>query len=59
VNLAAILLPLIPGLIQAVMQIVKAIESHDETPDVAKAQLLDIALRLDETAKRVAAIDVS
>jgi hypothetical protein len=57
-SLAAILLPMIPGVLQWVMGVIRAIESHSETPEEAKAQLADIARRLEDAAARVAAVEV-
>lgn len=56
--LAALLIPLIPGLVQTVLSIINAIKSHADTPEAAKAELDAIALQLDEVATRVAAVRV-
>ena len=57
-GLAALLIPLIPGLIQAVIQIVNAVQSHADTSDAAKAQLAAISTQLDDVATQVAAVRV-
>lgn len=57
-SLAAILLPLIPGLVNSVGAIVQAIRGHADTPEAAKQQLADIAAQLDDVAKRVAAVQL-
>jgi hypothetical protein len=56
--LAALLIPLIPGLIQSILQIVDAIRSHADTPEAAKAQLDAISAQLDSVATAVAAVHV-
>ena len=57
-SLAAILLPMIPGLISSVTAIISAIQSHPDTPAAAAQQLADIAAALDATAQKVAAVQV-
>ena len=57
-SLAAILLPLIPGLVNSVAAIVAAIRSHADTPEAAKLQLDAIAAQLDDVATKVAAVQV-
>jgi hypothetical protein len=56
--LAAILLPLLPGLIQGIMSIIDAIKSHADTPEAAKNQLDVISLQLADVRDRVAAVQV-
>lgn len=57
-GLAALLIPLIPGLIQSIMGLINTIQSHPDTPAAAKIQLAEISVALDETAKKVAAVQV-
>ena len=57
-TLAAILLPLLPAVVESVMAIVRAIARHPDTPEDAAQQLQDIALQLDEVAARVRAVQV-
>lgn len=54
--LAAMLIPLIPGLIQSVMSIIDTIRDHPSTPDAAKAQLDQISAQLDDVAGQVSAV---
>lgn len=54
--LAALLLPLIPGLIQGVLSVVDAIRRHPETPAEAKAELDTIAMQLEEINAQVQAV---
>lgn len=54
--LAAALIPLIPGLLQSVLQIVNTIRDQPETPDAQKAQLDAISASLDEVAGKVASV---
>lgn len=57
-NLLGVLLPLIPGLVKSVADIIGAIRSHPDTPADAQAQLAKIAAQLDEVAAQVAAVKV-
>ena len=54
--LAAMLIPLIPGLIQGVLSIVDAIRNSSETPDQLKAQLQTISVELQLVSKQVSAV---
>jgi hypothetical protein len=51
--LAALLIPLLPGLINGVMNIVDAIRTHDATPADTKAHLDQIAADLADLNQRV------
>lgn len=57
-TLAALLIPLIPGLVQSLLAIVDTIRGHVDTPDAAKQQLADISTKLDELVEKVKAIQV-
>lgn len=57
-SLVAILLPLIPGLVQGVLSLVDAIKNHADTPEAAKAQLEQISAQLAIVKAQVAAVQV-
>jgi len=56
--LLLMLIPLIPGLISSVSQIIDAIRIHPDTPAQVKAQLDAVAAHLDEAARKVAAVEL-
>jgi hypothetical protein len=56
--LAIELLPLLPGLIESVTNIVERIQQHATTPDQAKAQLAEVMTHLDSAAAKVAAVQI-
>lgn len=56
--LALLLIPLIPGLVSGILQIVDAIRTHPDTPQAAKDQLDAIATTLDDLKTKVAAVRV-
>lgn len=51
--LAAILLPLIPSLVDGVIAVADAISAHDDTPDEIKAKLVQISLDLQAVVAKV------
>jgi hypothetical protein len=57
-GLAALIIPLIPGLVQSVTQIVDAVKSSDQTPEELKAQLDQISADLQAIALKVAAVQL-
>jgi hypothetical protein len=57
-SLAALLIPLIPTLVQGILNVVNTIKSHADTPDAAKAQLDSISLQLEDLKNKVAAVKV-
>lgn len=57
-SLAALLLPLIPSLVQSVLEIVKTIQAHPDTPEGVKAQLAEIGADLDRCRAKVAAVEL-
>ncbi len=56
--LAAMLIPLIPGLLQSILQIVDTIREHPDTPEAGKAQLSAISEQIDTVAAKVAEIQL-
>ena len=56
--LAAALIPMIPGLLASVLQIVNTIRNQPDTPEVQRAALDAIATSLDEVSAKVAAVEV-
>jgi hypothetical protein len=52
-GLAALLIPLIPGLVQGVLAIVQAIRDHEDTPDTLKTRLDAISSDLVAINKKV------
>ena len=57
-GLAAILIPLIPGLVQSVVAIVDSISASDQTPDAMKAQLEAISNDLKGIIAKVQAVQL-
>ena len=57
-GLAAILIPLIPGLVQSVVAIVDAVSASDQTPDAIKAQLDAISNDLKDIVAKVQAVQL-
>ena len=57
-SLAAVLLPLIPGLVSGVASVVNAIRNHPTTPDDVKAQLDQISADLHAVNVRVQAVEL-
>lgn len=55
--LAAALIPLIPGLLASVLQIVNTIRDQPDTPEAQKAQLDTISRQLDDVSAQVAAVE--
>lgn len=58
VPLAAALIPLIPGLVNGIVSIVRLIRSDPGVPDEQKAALDALSARLDATAEAVAALEI-
>ena len=56
--LLVMLIPLIPGLIQSITQIIDAIRTHPDTPAAVKAQLDAVSAHLDQAAAKVAAVEL-
>ncbi len=56
--IAALLIPLIPGLVQSVMGIVNAVRADPGTTEETKAQLDALSLDLQSVAAKVAAVDL-
>ncbi len=54
--LAIQIVPLIPGLIADILNVVHVIKNHPTTPDDVKAQLDQIAVELDAVNARVQAV---
>ena len=57
-SLASLLIPLIPGAIKSLMDIINTIRDHPDTPAAAQAQLATISAQLDTVATQVAAVKV-
>jgi hypothetical protein len=56
--LAVQLLPLLPGAIKGILDIVNMIARHPDTPQAAQQQLTDIGAALDAVAQQVATVRV-
>ena len=56
--LAAMLIPLLPSLIDGIMSIVNAIRAHAETPEVLKTQLDQIVQDLQAVNAKVQAVEL-
>ena len=54
----ALLIPLIPGLISSITDIINAIRQSPDTPAEVKAQLDAVATHLDQAAAKVAAVQL-
>lgn len=54
----ALLLPLIPVLVEAIMKIVQGIKNSGELTPAQRAKLDELALRLDQTNREVQALEV-
>ena len=54
----ALLLPLVPSLVETVVKLVAAIRQSPETPEETKQALDMLEARLDETAKAVAGLKI-
>lgn len=57
-GLAAILIPLIPSLVQSVMSIIDAVSASDQTPEDMKAQLDAISADLKNVVAKVQAVQL-
>jgi len=57
-GLAALLIPLIPSLIQSVTQIINTIRVHPDTPAAAHADLDALSTHLQEAVTKVLAIKI-
>lgn len=56
--LAAMLIPMIPGLVNSVMGIIDTIKNHDGTPAELKVQLDGISADLKALCDKVAAVEL-
>lgn len=56
--LAAVFIPLLPGLMHSIAQIINAVRDHDGTPAELKAQLDAISADLQGLTKKVAAVQL-
>ena len=58
IGLAALLIPLIPPMINGLLNIVDAIKDHDSTPEALKTQLAGISDDLRAINARVQAVEL-
>lgn len=56
--LVAMLIPLLPGLIKSLMDVVNAMNAPDMTPEEAKAKLDAISLELQDVVNKVKAVQL-